>query len=656
MTTILIVDDSLTVRMDLTRAFEAAGLDAIARDTLAGARGVLERHPVALVVLDLGLPDGDGTELLRWMRDEPRFAELPVLVLASENEENEAADRGRKPRTGATDYLGRPYDAEHVVARARELARPAGEPRLRVLVIDDSPTVRAELSGALAASGYDVITAADGAEGLRIAARERPGAIIVDGFMPSMDGATVIRRVRLDPALRTIPCLLLTGSGRAVAEVDAFEAGADAFVRKDEELAVILARVAAMVRNAQQVPEVVAAAEATNRILAIDDDELFLELLTDLLQMNGYEVVVSTSGDRAIELLSSQPVDCILLDWHLDGVTGLDLCQQIKTSSTFRNTPLIVLTGSTHPRATLDALTAGADDFVSKTVGGDILTARIRTQIRRRRIEEDQRRIREQLLRSAHDAEEERARRLAAEERARLADQLEQANERLVRVNQGLETFTYSVSHDLRAPLRTIQRFATAVVEDAGDRLDEHSRDYLARVVRSAEQLSEMIEALLELSRLDRAPLEREQVDLSSISRTLLADLSQREPDRQVEVRVQSGVTARVDHRLVRSVLDNLLANAWKFTAERRPARIEVGSEQRDGATVYFVRDNGAGFDSTGAPQLFQPFQRLHREARFAGHGIGLATVRRIVERHGGEIWAESAVDAGASFYFTLPD
>jgi PAS domain S-box-containing protein len=223
----------------------------------------------------------------------------------------------------------------------------------------------------------------------------------------------------------------------------------------------------------------------------------------------------------------------------------------------------------------------------------------------------------------------------------------------LMRANQELESFAYSVSHDLRAPLRAIDGFSRILAERYGDRLDDAGRGYLTRVRRAASRMGELIDAMLQLARLSRSALKPETVDLSRAAVELLEDLQVAEPTRRVETVVQPGLVVEGDAVLLRNLLQNLIGNAWKFSCDRDPARIEFG---RTPAGEFFVRDNGAGFSQDYVDKLFRPFQRLHTEEHFAGHGIGLATVRRIVERHGGTIRAEGAVGEGATFYFTLPD
>jgi light-regulated signal transduction histidine kinase (bacteriophytochrome) len=230
-----------------------------------------------------------------------------------------------------------------------------------------------------------------------------------------------------------------------------------------------------------------------------------------------------------------------------------------------------------------------------------------------------------------------------------------EANERLEAAVKELEAFSYSVSHDLRSPLRSISAFTQALADDLRYVLDDRSRDHLRRVLAAASRMSELIDALLELSQISQAPLGRHKVDLSAMATAALDELKRRDVTRKIVGTVASGMVVEADSRLLRILLDNLLGNAVKFTAKLPAARIEVGREHRERETVYFVRDNGAGFDMQQAERLFQPFQRLHAEREFAGTGIGLATARRIVERHGGRIWAESSRGAGATFYFTLP-
>lgn len=244
-----------------------------------------------------------------------------------------------------------------------------------------------------------------------------------------------------------------------------------------------------------------------------------------------------------------------------------------------------------------------------------------------------------------------------ADER-RIAELNRELNRRATEVeatNRELEAFSYSVSHDLRAPLRSITSFSQALLEDCAERLDDRGRDYLDRVVRAGRKMAVLIEDIMVLSRITRADMQRIEVDLSATAREIAAELSEEQPLRAVEVRVQPGIVTNGDPKLLRVALANLMGNAWKFTGRVAAPRIEFGAlPNENGGRVFFVRDNGAGFDMQHADRLFGPFQRLHSESEFPGTGVGLATVQRVVRRHGGRVWARSSVSRGAAFYFTV--
>jgi light-regulated signal transduction histidine kinase (bacteriophytochrome) len=225
----------------------------------------------------------------------------------------------------------------------------------------------------------------------------------------------------------------------------------------------------------------------------------------------------------------------------------------------------------------------------------------------------------------------------------------------LERKNKELEAFSYSVSHDLRAPLRSIDGFSKVLLEDYSKVLDAKGQEHLSRVRSSAQRMDELIDDMLQLSQVGRADINRSSIDLSAVARTVASELFRKEPDRRIDVVVADTPAADADGRLIRVALDNLLGNAWKFTAKVEHPRIDFRAEDGEGEVVYSVTDNGAGFKMDYADKLFRPFQRLHSEAQFPGTGIGLATVHRIIDRHGGRVWAEGVPNAGAKFYFTLP-
>ena len=239
-------------------------------------------------------------------------------------------------------------------------------------------------------------------------------------------------------------------------------------------------------------------------------------------------------------------------------------------------------------------------------------------------------------------------------ERKRLEDSLRQRTVELENSVAELEAFSYSVSHDLRAPLRSIDGFSQILLEDYHQQVDKEGQDCLRRIRAASQNMGQLIDALLQLSRVIRGELQREPVDLSLLVLSTAALIQKSEPSRRVRFHVVSGLQVRGDRRLLGVALQNLLQNAWKFTARNPDPTVEFGSMPKDGKTAYYVRDNGIGFDMTYVNKLFTPFQRLHAKEQFEGTGIGLATVQRVIKRHGGQVWAEGAVGKGATFYFSL--
>ena len=403
---VLIVDDSLTVRMDIGEALQSAGFDTVLCADLRSAREALAREGSVLIVLDILLPDGDGLDFLKELRSSPTTAQMPVLLLSTEAD---AKNRVRGMGAGADEYIGKPYDLGLLVARARALtqADASGGVGLgrRVLVIDDSVTFRDELRQSLEGAGYHVREAATGEEGLALAAADRPDAVVVDGILPGIDGATVVRRLKSDTALRSTPCLLLTGAEGTNDGLRALEAGADAYVRKSEDLGVILVRLAALLRGAIATGgETSPSLLGPKRLLAVDDSITYLQELGSQLRREGYHVVMASSGEEALELLAARPVDGILLDLVMPGLSGQDTCKRIKQRAEWRDIPLIMLTARDDRDAMIEGINAGADDYIAKSADFDVLKARLRAQLRRKYFEDENRRIREKLVRRETEA------------------------------------------------------------------------------------------------------------------------------------------------------------------------------------------------------------------------------------------------------------
>jgi signal transduction histidine kinase len=352
------------------------------------------------------------------------------------------------------------------------------------------------------------------------------------------------------------------------------------------------------------------------RILLADDNADLRAYVAGLLAPH-YAVEAVVDGQAALERARERPPDLILSDVMMPRLDGFGLLRELRSDTRTRTIPLILLSARAGEESAVEGLEKGADDYLVKPFSTRELLARVRTHLALARV------------------------------RREWASELERANKEL-------EAFSYSVSHDLRAPLRQIDGFSQILLEDYTGKLDEQGRRYLSQVRAASQQMAQLIDDLLNLSHVTRAEMRRETVDLSRMAEAAAEALKKTEPDREVEFAIEKGLTAEGDDRLLRVVLDNLLGNAWKYTGKKPQARIEFGRTMQDGKAAYFVRDNGAGFDMAYAHKLFGAFQRLHTVSEFPGTGIGLATVQRIVCKHGGQVWAEGVVDQGATFSFTI--
>ncbi len=674
----LIVDDSLTVRMHLAEAFRAAGLETVLAATAAEMRLALAREPVALVVLDVVLPDADGLELLKEIKLGSASPQPAVLLLSTESQ---VRDRIRGLQTGADDYVGKPYDTDYVIARARALLaeRAGAVPETTsstILIVDDSATFREELKRALEAESYVVVTATTGEEGLKVAAGLRPTAILVDSVMPGIDGATLIRRIRLDAALRRTPCVLLTASEGAGAELKALDAGADAFVRK-EDLELILARVSAVLRGAANERTQAPSLPDPKRLLAVDDSPTYLNELSGVLREEGYEVVAARSGEEALEWLAAQPVDCILLDLFMPGLNGIETCRRIKSSAIFRDIPLIMLTAHEDRVTMIEGLSTGADDFIAKSSEFEVLLARVRAQLRRKQFEDEHRQIREQLLRSELEAAEARAVRKLAEARAGMVEALEQKNSelsnayaelkhaqsRLVQAAKlaSLGELVAGVAHEINNPLAfVISHLGTAsksVAQLEPASSDTDRRNHWQRALNRMEEMGHGLDRIRELvlklrtfSRLDEG--ERKIVDVQECVDSVLTILGHRLRDR-IDVETRFAEPARLDcfPSLLNQALMNLVANAIDAIEDRGQIVIEGGGH---GALYLLtVGDSGSGIPEALRERIFDPFFTTKEVGK--GTGLGLSITYSIVKKHGGTLELREREGGGTLAELALP-
>ena len=373
-------------------------------------------------------------------------------------------------------------------------------------------------------------------------------------------------------------------------------------------------------------------------VLLIEDNPGDARLVTEYLDERfGDECRVHGARTLAggLEVLRSTPVDLVLLDLSLPDSTGLDTFYQVHAQAP--GTPVVILTGDDDDAQAIEALRTGAEDYLAKKDADSVALIRTMRHAVQRRQAAD-------TLRHGED------RRRAIE--ARVAERTAQ----LEAANADLEAFNHSVAHDLRTPLNAILGFASILREDAGDALSITHQRHLNFIERSAQSMNELIGGLLSLARVARQDLAFEALDLSAMASAIVERMMQEQPCRHVEWQVEAGVRGHGDPALMGIVLQNLLHNAWKYTSDTARAQISFGKTPSSGPDVYVVRDNGVGFDMASAGKLFMPFHRLPSAQLFAGTGLGLATVRRIVERHGGRIWAESQPGVSTSFFFRLQD
>ncbi len=676
---VLIVDDSLTVRMDLAEAFATAAVDVLLAASAAEMRATLDREPVALVILDVVLPDADGVELLQEIRRRDDIN--PAILLLST--EAEVHDRIRGLKTGADDYVGKPYDAGYVIARARALLserrRDDAPAPGTILIVDDSITFREELRGALERSQYTVATAASGEEGLKLAASLRPTAILVDSAMPGIDGATVIRRVRLDAALRSTPCVLLTASEGHGAELRALDAGADAFVRK-EDLEVIMARLAAVLRSASAERAQAVSLMDPKRVLAVDDSATYLAELASVLRGEGYEVVSARSGLEALEMLAAQPIDCILLDLVMPDLDGIETCRRVKAEPIFRDIPLIMLTAREDRNAMIEGLSTGADDFIAKSSEFEVLTARVRAQLRRKQFEDEHRHIREQLLRSELEATEARAARELAETRARIVAQLEQKNQELSQAYAELKSaqsqlvqsaklaslgeLVAGVAHEINNPLafaishlNTAKNSLTHLLPDVTDarrmKHFEKAGSRLEEMSGGLERIRELVLKLRTFSRLDEG--ERKVVSPRECVESVLTILAHR-TRHSIDVEATFAPPLELDcfPSMLNQAIMNLIANAIDAIDETgKRGRLVIHGGAEGDRYLLTITDSGAGVPEALRERVFDPFFTTKEVGK--GTGLGLSITYSIIKKHGGSLELLPAPGGGTQARVSLP-
>lgn len=480
------------------------------------------------------------------------------------------------------------------------------EEKVKLLLVDDNVDNLISLEAALESLNQELVLAHSGREALRQLLEHDFAAVLLDVKMPDMDGFETAELIRARKRSEHTPILFLTGYRNEEHLFRGYHLGAVDFLFKPIVPEVLRSKVSVFVelsrsaRRQQLHAEVLAKAELKFRSL--------LEAAPDAILITNEEGLITLANSRTDSLfgysrqeLLGHNIRELLPGWSFS--QGTDVCEYMALRRNGTQFPSEI---SFSPLQTEEGL---------------LLTSAVRDITERKRAQQ------------------------------RIAER----NEELATLNRELEAFSYSVSHDLRAPLRTIEGFARILLRDySGKTVDESAIEHLQRMRAASSRMSQLIEDLLELSRVSRTELRFEEVNLSAIAEEVVHDLKGREPERCVEFDIQGDMYHYGDSRLLSVVLNNLLSNAWKFTGKKTSAKVGFYDETKDGTRIYTVLDNGAGFDPQYADKLFAPFQRLHRASEFEGTGVGLAIVQRVIHRHNGRIWAEGKVGEGASFHFTL--
>jgi len=410
-------------------------------------------------------------------------------------------------------------------------------------------------------------------------------------------------------------------------------------------------------------------------VLIVEDSMVQAELLRRILVREGYRVTVAKDGAEGLAAARKEPPKVIISDITMPVMDGFEMCRAIREDAALKNIPVILLTMLSDARDVIHGLNAGADYYVTKPFNEQYLLSRIKAALiekpwyneekmelelkigeEKYRVNAGRQQVMNLLVSTYENAVLQNRELMAAQDQLKkLSGRLEEKARELEEANKDLEGFAYSVSHDLRAPLRAIDGFSSLALKQSEDKLDDEGKRLLNLVRDNTMKMNQLIDDILAFSRTGRLGMSMAEVNMDELAREVLEELRPAAAGRELTVEIKPLPPARGDHAMLRQVWVNLLANAIKFTSHKPAAVVQVGSYAEGKENVYFVKDNGAGFDMQYAKNLFGVFQRLHEVEEFEGTGIGLAIVKRIITRHSGRVWAEGKVNEGATIYFTLP-
>jgi CheY-like chemotaxis protein len=529
-----------------------------------------------------------------------------------------------------------------------------GEKGHRILIIEDDPASQELFSLLLEDFGYLTRHAADGEQGLALARRERPDLIICDVRLPKLDGVEVVRQLKNDETLANIPALAVTGYDQTGERERLLAAGFDDYLPKPIAAEKFIGHIEDLLGSELTSEEDRAKAKSGNTILIIDDRPLDRELLVTLLDHGKHRVLEAGDGLEALRLIKAEHPDLVISDVLLPQMDGYEMVRQLRADPSLSGIKVIFYTGVFDEQEALDlAQDCGVDLILSKPTDPQKILQSVEEMLKAGASRE---------ISFPPDTFDQKHQQLLINKLIREIDALHRSEERerdraaqLEAANRELESFSYSVSHDLKTPLRAIQGFSRILLEEHSARLDAEGLRLLKVICDNTNLMDKLIDDLLALSQLGRHPMRKVVCDLRALTQKIFEQLQSREPERDLQLSIGELPPAPCDYSLTHQVMTNLLDNALKYTRGQKTAKIEVGGLNEGNEVIYYVKDNGVGFNMDYVNKLFGVFQRLHSSQEYEGTGVGLAIVQRIIQRHGGRVWAEGNVGDGATFYFTLP-